>query len=116
MQHAWRALALGAICLSGSAFAGSSQPVTIEIVAPDGRTFREFPVDSRDGAVRSYLEAEKGAPPIQLELSRDGFVAERISVATDVSREMVIPLAATPREAKPKPPKPTSPDLKPLEL
>ena len=61
MQHAWRALALGAICLSGSAFAGSSQPVTIEIVAPDGRTFREFPVDSRDGAVRSYLEAEKGA-------------------------------------------------------
>ena len=53
MQHAWRALALGAICLSGSAFAGSSQPVTIEIVAPDGRTFREFPVDSRDGAVRS---------------------------------------------------------------
>ena len=61
MQHAWRALALGAICLSGSAFAGSSQPVTIEIVAPDGRTFRELPVDSRDGAVRSYLEAEKGA-------------------------------------------------------
>jgi hypothetical protein len=62
------------------------------------------------------LEAEKGAPPIQLELSRDGFVAERISVATDVSREMMIPLAATPREAKPKPPKPASPDLKPLEL
>ena len=61
MQHAWRALALGAICLSGSAFAGGSLPVTVEIVAPDGRTFREFPVDARDGAVRSYLEAEKGA-------------------------------------------------------
>ena len=36
-------------------------PVSIEIVGPDGRTFREFPLDSRDGALRSYLQAEKGA-------------------------------------------------------
>ena len=61
MSSAWRALAVGAVCLSGSALAGNFQPVTVEIVAPDGRTFREFPVDSRDGALRSYLEAEKGA-------------------------------------------------------
>ena len=33
----------------------------VEIVGPDGRTFREIPVNSRDGALRSYLQAEKGA-------------------------------------------------------
>jgi hypothetical protein len=35
--------------------------VSIEIIAPDGSTFREIPVDSRDGAVRSYVQAERGA-------------------------------------------------------
>jgi len=61
MQLAWRALAVGAVCLCGGAFAGVMPPVTVEVVAPDGRTFREIPVNSRDGAVRSYLQAEKGA-------------------------------------------------------
>jgi hypothetical protein len=61
MQLAWRALVLGAVCLSGGAFAGVMSPVTVEVVAPDGQNFREIPVTSRDGAVRSYLQAEKGA-------------------------------------------------------
>jgi hypothetical protein len=53
-------LAAGSL-FAANALAHSSSPVTIEIVGPDGRTFREFPVDSRDGAQRSYLQAEKGA-------------------------------------------------------
>ena len=36
-------------------------PVSIEIVGSDGRTFREIPVNARDGALRSWLQAEKGA-------------------------------------------------------
>jgi hypothetical protein len=41
--------------------ADAPPPVSIEIVAPDGRTFREIPLDSRDGALRSYVQAERGA-------------------------------------------------------
>ena len=58
---------LCAVALVGSwiggaaAWAHAPSPVSIEIVGPDGRTFREFPLDSRDGALRSYLQAEKGA-------------------------------------------------------
>jgi hypothetical protein len=44
----------------GGAWA-NNPPVAVEIVAPDGRVFREFPVDTRAGAWRSYLQAEKGA-------------------------------------------------------
>ena len=54
---------LAAILFLGSAsasVAGLATPV-IEIVGPDGRTFREIPVTARDGAMRSYLEAERGA-------------------------------------------------------
>ena len=61
MQLAWRALARGAVCLSGGAVAGVLSPVSVEVVAPDGPACRELPVTSRDGAVRSYLQAEKGA-------------------------------------------------------
>jgi hypothetical protein len=56
-----------AVALVGSwigcaaAWAHAPSPVCIEIVGPDGQTFREFPLDSRDGALRSYLQAEKGA-------------------------------------------------------
>ena len=53
-------LAAGALWF-GHAAAGTTSPVTVEIVAADGRLFREFPVRSRDGALRSYLQAEKGA-------------------------------------------------------
>lgn len=41
--------------------AAANSPVSVEIVAPDGRSFREIPVESRDGALRSYLQAERGA-------------------------------------------------------
>jgi hypothetical protein len=51
-----------AICASllSTAQAHVSSPVSVEIVGPDGRVFREIPVNARDGALRSYLEAEKG--------------------------------------------------------
>jgi len=53
-------LAAGWMC-AGAANAHTSPPVSIEIVASDGRTFREFPIAGHDDAVRSYLQAEKGA-------------------------------------------------------
>src|SRR5262245_9167190 len=58
-----RILCALALALAGSwtlAHANSS-PVSIEIVGADGRTFREIPVNTRDGSLRSYLQAEKGA-------------------------------------------------------
>jgi hypothetical protein len=57
----------GALLLAGSwiiaeaAQAHSPSPVSIEIVGSDGEVFREFPVNAHDGALRSYLQAEKGA-------------------------------------------------------
>jgi hypothetical protein len=57
----------GALLLAGSwiiteaAQAHSPSPVSIEVVGADGQVFREFPVNARDGALRSYLQAEKGA-------------------------------------------------------
>jgi hypothetical protein len=52
---------LVSLLFAGAALARAPAPVSIEIVGPDGRTFREFPIDTRDGALRSYLQAEKGA-------------------------------------------------------
>jgi len=51
------------LCVLGNGVAAAHEtaPVTIEIVAPDGRAFREFPVSTRAGSLRSYLQAEKGA-------------------------------------------------------
>jgi len=45
---------------AGTAWA-SAPPVSIEIVDANGQVFREFPVNARDGSLRSYLQAEKGA-------------------------------------------------------
>lgn len=59
MKIWWAAVVLGA--WTGIAPAHSSSPVSIGIVSADGREFREIPVDSRDGALRSYLQAERGA-------------------------------------------------------
>ena len=39
----------------------SPPPVTVEIIDASGAVFREIPVHARDGALRSYLQAEKGA-------------------------------------------------------
>ena len=47
--------------LSCAAQAHVASPVVVEIVGSDGRTFREIPVNARDGSLRSYLQAEKGA-------------------------------------------------------
>jgi len=45
---------------AGAAQAAAASPVTIEIVGPDGQTFREFPLSASGGALRSYLQAQKG--------------------------------------------------------
>ena len=55
----WRCA--GSWLIAGDAFANAPSPVSIEIVGADGQVFREFPVSARDGALRSYLQAEKGA-------------------------------------------------------
>jgi hypothetical protein len=54
-------LPLVSLLFTGAALAHAPTPVSVEIIAADGRTFREFPIDARDGAIRSYLQAEKGA-------------------------------------------------------
>jgi hypothetical protein len=53
-------LVLGLLFAAG-AQAHVESPVSVEITGPDGRTFREFSVEAGDGALRSYLQAEKGA-------------------------------------------------------
>ena len=58
----FHALACAATWLiAGAAFAHAPSPVSVEIVGADGQVFREFPMTARDGALRSYLQAEKGA-------------------------------------------------------
>lgn len=62
MKRSWTGLAIVGSWLAASmAMAHASAPVSIEIVGNDGATFREIPVNSRDGALRSWLQAEKGA-------------------------------------------------------
>ncbi|HYJ40855.1 MAG TPA: hypothetical protein VEW08_08700 [Steroidobacteraceae bacterium] len=56
------ALALaGSWLIAGAALAHAPSSVSVEIVGASGQVFREFPVNARDGALRSYLQAEKGA-------------------------------------------------------
>jgi hypothetical protein len=52
---------LGSWAFVDDAVANATSPVNIEIVGANGQVFREFPVSARDGALRSYLQAEKGA-------------------------------------------------------
>jgi hypothetical protein len=59
MNRIWYALVLGASFVTASQ-AHVASPVSIEIVGPDGRVFREIPANARDGALRSWLQAEKG--------------------------------------------------------
>jgi hypothetical protein len=62
MKRIWCALALAGSWMSaGAVFGHAPSPVSVEIVGPDGRVFREFPLAANDGALRSYLQAEKGA-------------------------------------------------------
>ena len=51
----------GSWVFAGVALAHAPSPVSVEIVGASGQLFREFPVNARDGALRSYLQAEKGA-------------------------------------------------------
>jgi hypothetical protein len=62
MKRSWVGLCIAGCWLTATvATAHVPAPVSIEIVGPDGATFREIPVNSRDGALRSWLQAEKGA-------------------------------------------------------
>jgi hypothetical protein len=51
-------LFIGLACVAAHA---RQAPVTVEIVDAQGRIFADFPVRARDGAQRSYLQAERGA-------------------------------------------------------
>jgi hypothetical protein len=57
----WVAALSASWLVAGTALAHSPSPVSIEIVDASGKVFREFPVSARDGAWRSYLQAEKDA-------------------------------------------------------
>jgi hypothetical protein len=86
------ALAPGLFMLAASLFAGvagahAPSPVVIEIVGPDGRAFREFPMDSRDGALRSYLQAEKGA---RYEVRVRNTTGERVGLVVAVDGRNII--------------------------
>jgi hypothetical protein len=59
-RSSWVVAVAGSWFFAGVVLASAS-PVSIEIVDANGQVFREFPVNARDGALRSYLQAEKGA-------------------------------------------------------
>jgi hypothetical protein len=61
MRRLSRVVAVAGSWLFAGAALASASPVSVEIVDADGQVFREFPVDARNGALRSYLQAEKGA-------------------------------------------------------
>jgi hypothetical protein len=61
MHRCRLALVAGALFYAAGAYAHPDSPVSIEIVGLDGAVFREIQVDSRDDALRSYVQAEKGA-------------------------------------------------------
>jgi hypothetical protein len=61
MNRIWSAFGLGAGVLLAAMARAQGSPASIEIVAPGGGSFREIPVATRDGSLRSYLQAEKGA-------------------------------------------------------
>lgn len=60
MKLGWLGVA-ALVAWTGVSVAGSSAPVSVEIIGADGQGFREIPVESRDGALRSFLQAERGA-------------------------------------------------------
>jgi hypothetical protein len=86
MNRLWCALA-GSWLFAAAALAHTEPPVTIEIVGPDGRTFREFPVNTRDGSLRSYLQAEKGA---RYEVRVHNTTGERLGLVIAVDGRNII--------------------------
>jgi hypothetical protein len=91
MKFRWYALALAGSWAGSGLFAGAAgaaaAPVSIEIVAPDGHTFREFPVATRDGSLRSYLEAQKGA---RYEVRVHNATGERLGLVIAVDGRNII--------------------------
>jgi hypothetical protein len=77
----------GSLMCGGVAWAGGPTPVVVEIVAPDGRVFREFPVGTRDGSWRSYLQAEKGA---RYEVRVRNTTGERLGLVVAVDGRNII--------------------------
>jgi hypothetical protein len=76
----------GWVC-GGAAWANNPSPVDVEIVAPDGRVFREFPVTARDGSWRSYLQAEKG---VRYEVRVRNTTGERLGLVIAVDGRNII--------------------------
>ncbi len=56
--------------------------LTVEVVAPDGRVFRQFPVASRETASRALLQAERGAR-YQIRLRNTSGVRLGVVIAVD---------------------------------
>jgi hypothetical protein len=86
MNRLWCALA-GSWLFAAGALAHAQAPVTIEIVGPDGRSFREIPVNTRDGSLRSYLQAEKGA---RYEVRVHNTTGERLGLVIAVDGRNII--------------------------
>ena len=86
MKWLFRAFAICALLLS-TAQAHVSSPVSVEIIGPDGRVFREIPVNARDGALRSYLQAEKG---VRYEVRVRNVTGERLGLVIAVDGRNII--------------------------
>ena len=87
MNRFWCALADRWLFAAAARGAHSRRRSAIEIVGPDGRTFREFPVNARDGALRSYLQAEKGA---RYEVRVHNTTGERLGLVIAVDGRNII--------------------------
>jgi hypothetical protein len=89
MMRPWVGIALLGLW-AGAAAAHSPSPlsrVSVEIVGPDGRVFRELPVDSRGDALRSYLQAEKG---VRYQVRVRNGTGERIGLVIAVDGRNII--------------------------
>jgi hypothetical protein len=86
MIRVWVVVTIVGWC-AAAAQAHSTSPVSIEIVAPDGRSFREIPLESRDDALRSYVQAERGAR-YQVRVHNAG--AERVGLVIAVDGRNII--------------------------
>lgn len=88
MKRIWSGLVIvGSWLAASAAGAHAPAPVSIEIVGADGSTFREIPVNSRDGALRSWLQAEKGA---RYQVRVRNASGERIAVVIAVDGRNII--------------------------
>jgi len=79
-------LFVGSWIIAGPALA-NAPPVSIEIVDANGQVFREFPVNARDRALRSYLLAEKGA---RYQVRVRNTTAERLGLVIAVDGRNII--------------------------